>query len=459
MLRSLYSGISGMSVNQTKMDVIANNIANVGTTSFKSGRVRFADMLFQNDSQALSSGANLGGVNAKQVGLGVQVAGIDTMEKQGMMQPTNRPLDAAIDQTGYFMVGKGPTPQTNASGITQNPDHTIGTTSGMSVSYTRDGAFALSNGNLVTSDGYRVLGYAVTVQGGAESVNYSNGQVSAVNFAYSDDPTLKAEGTLVPLVIPDTVSRTASDFPVGSKMQFASGDNAAANIPTVSGKYTGTTSVQLMGRYTTVATAAVPATPARVAGWDYSIDGGKTWTAAAILHGKPAVVADPTATPPVAAEAALPDLIPGVTVSAPTPGGDSVYTQNIYPAQINAKVMSYSIEKDGMINGVLDDGSVTSLGQIAMASFINPEGLTQTGKNLYSNSPNSGDPTIRSGVGSANNNSAGYGDMLQNMLEMSNVDLAGQFTDMIVTSRAFQASSKVITTGDEMLQDILALKR
>jgi flagellar hook protein FlgE len=437
MLRSLYSGISGMSVNQTKMDVIANNIANVGTTSFKSGRVRFADMLFQNDSQALSAGANLGGVNAKQVGLGVQIAGIDTLEKQGMMQPTNRPLDAAIDQTGYFMVGKGSTPQSNASGISQNPDHTIGTTGGMSVSYTRDGAFALSNGNLVTSDGYRVLGYALTVQGGPESVNYSNGQVSSVNLANADDPTIKADSTLVPLVIPDSVSRPASNFPAGSNMQVASGDGTAADLPSVSGTYTGTTAVQLMARYTTGSSS-----------WDYSVDGGKTWTAAADLHGNAA------ATPP------LPDLIPGVTVTPGTaPTKDSVYTQNIYPAQADARVISYSIEKDGMINAVLDDGSVTSLGQIAMASFLNPEGLTQTGKNLYSNSPNSGQPTIRSGIGSANDNSAGYGDMLQNMLEMSNVDLASQFTDMIVTSRAFQASSKVITTGDEMLQDILALKR
>ncbi len=107
MLRSLYAGISGMKANQVKLDVIGNNIANVGTTAFKSSRVRFQDMVSQSMSQALAPGTNQGGVNPKQVGLGVQVAGIDTMVGQGMMQPTSRNLDVAMDGEGYLMVAKG----------------------------------------------------------------------------------------------------------------------------------------------------------------------------------------------------------------------------------------------------------------------------------------------------------------------------------------------------------------
>ncbi|MDF2504501.1 flagellar hook-basal body complex protein, partial [Clostridium sp.] len=124
------------------------------------------------------------------------------------------------------------------------------------------------------------------------------------------------------------------------------------------------------------------------------------------------------------------------------------------------RVTSFSIGRDGVIIGTLEDGRTTAIGQIAMASFKNPAGLSKQGKNLYSSSVNSGDATLRSGAGNtANDNSGGYGDALQNMLEMSNVDLAQQFTDMIVASRAFQANGKAITTGDDILQDIINLKR
>ncbi|MGL5352307.1 MAG: flagellar hook-basal body complex protein, partial [Clostridium sp.] len=124
------------------------------------------------------------------------------------------------------------------------------------------------------------------------------------------------------------------------------------------------------------------------------------------------------------------------------------------------RVKTYTIDKSGVINGVLEDGRVAALGQIAMASFKNPEGLSKLGGNLYSSSVNSGSAVIKSGVGTlGDDNSKGYGDNLQGMLEMSNVDLAEQFTDMIVSSRAFQAAGKMITTGDEILQDIINLKR
>jgi flagellar hook-basal body protein len=124
------------------------------------------------------------------------------------------------------------------------------------------------------------------------------------------------------------------------------------------------------------------------------------------------------------------------------------------------KVTSYTIDKTGIINAVLENGSVAAVGQIAISSFNNPEGLTKLGKDLYSDSANSGTATIRTGVGTTgDDNSQGYGDLAQGMLEMSNVDLAEQFTDMIVANRAFQASSKMITTGDDILQDIINLKR
>lgn len=339
MLPSMYSAISGLRANQKKLDVIGNNIANVSTTGFKVQRVVFQDMLSQTVGSASSAGQNTGGTNPKQVGLGVQIGSIDTLTSTGNMQSTGRNLDAAIDGKGYFLIGRGPTPATTAAGVIVDPaTHLMTNANGMSVMFSRDGAFNLDDkGNLVTADGNRVLGYAM-VDGTTNSVDYTAANTPpTINYVDPDKAGVVAGDTLVPLVIPDVVT-TAT----GTK-----------------------------------------------------------------------------------------------------------------------RVKTFSIEKDGLVKAVLDDGSVTALGQIAMASFKNEGGLTKLGKNLYQNSANSGAPVLRNGVGAAaaNVNGNGYGDMLQNMLEMSNVDLAEQFTDMIVSSRAFQANGKMITTGDEILQELVNLKR
>ena len=135
------------------------------------------------------------------------------------------------------------------------------------------------------------------------------------------------------------------------------------------------------------------------------------------------------------------------------------------PNEINkngtvVKVKIYSVDKQGLITATLDDDSLCAIGQVGMASFKNPDGLTSVGKNILNRSSNSGVPVVMSGLGSTNNNnSKAYGSVLSGMLEMANVDLSEQFTDMITTTRAFQASGKMITTGDEILQDIINLKR
>lgn len=140
MLKSMYSGISGMKANQTKMDVVGNNVANVGTTAFKKSSVRFSDALNQTIIYSSSPGANVGGVNPGQVGIGTKVAGIAKYMTQGAIQPTGRPTDLAIDGEGFFVIQM----DKNNAVIVEG--------------YTRDGSFSLdANGNLVTAEGYRVL--------------------------------------------------------------------------------------------------------------------------------------------------------------------------------------------------------------------------------------------------------------------------------------------------------------
>ncbi|MFR5265970.1 flagellar hook-basal body complex protein [Clostridium sp.] len=169
MLRSMYSGISGMKSNQVKLDVIGNNISNLGTTGFKSSTVKFQDMLSQSIGDATSPSMNQGGVNSKQVGLGVQLSSIDTVMTQGTLQPTGRSLDLALDGGGFFMVSKGPaifgdnTLEVSHKAGAHNISSQSIINSGSEMMFSRAGTFTLDEeGNLLTSDGYRVMGYSVT---------------------------------------------------------------------------------------------------------------------------------------------------------------------------------------------------------------------------------------------------------------------------------------------------------
>jgi len=550
MLRSLYSGISGMKVNQTKMDVIGNNISNVSTTAFKYSRTRFQDMLSQSVTDAMSPSTNLGGINPSQVGLGVKLAGIDTIVSQGNMQSTSRSLDVAIDGEGYFMVGKGPTIfEDNSIQVNHQPGtHTISneslTNSKMQINYTRDGSFTLdSDGNLLTSDGYRVLGYSLTndlasMDPTAQSPNVIT--AGGFNFAFGPGASLNGYSIVLGKVGPDTVASAEVDTiskriilngdfskPNGiTSEQAASAINKALNaagIPqtvSVSGENTAISGLKsgVTGNSANILGLTISVTePGVLDGYSIEIGnmapGASTSATVDTKYKKIIINGDfTTSISDADIEAAINQALQNKaignsanvvtvtggpttpvtgTVSGIADGGTPVQSIDedgvinfvdatkevksydgslktlripdkvrIPGENVELRIISYSISKDGLISGVLEDGRVAALGQIAMASFKNPAGLTKMGNNLYTASVNSGEATIRSGIGTlGEDNSQGYGDALQGMLEASNVDLAEQFTEMIVTSRAFQAAGKMITTGDEILQDIINLKR
>ena len=344
MLRSLYSGISGMKVNQTKLDVIGNNLANVSTTAFKGSRVNFSTTISQTLGSASAASDSLGGVNGKQIGLGAQISSIDKIMSQGSMQSTSRSLDVAVDGSGYFMVATGPALTGDAKDSITIVNNGVGTMpANSSVAYTRDGSFVLDNeGNLLTSKGYRVLGFAMETTDPQQNTKIDNIDDNGnVLYVESNNSTKAIDDKLVSLKIPDKVTK-----------------------------------IDKAGQETKVA------------------------------------------------------------------------------------VKSFNISSDGLITGVLETGEITALGQIAMSSFKNEVGLTDIGNNMYEPSGSSGAAIISSGKNStAGRNSSGYGDILQGYLEMSGVDMAEQFTDMIVATKAFQAAGKTITTGDEILSEIINLKR
>ena len=381
MLRCMYSGISGMKVNQTKLDVIGNNIANVGTTAFKSSSARFKDMLYQNAGEATSPTSTKGGTNAKQVGLGAQLSSINKMMGQGNALSTGRSLDACVDGDGYFVTGSGIV-NYGATGIDGgNPltdTHGLASGGDMDILYTRDGNLTLDyEGNLLTSDGRRIMGYLMTdgLDTKNKAVSITTDKIATVggkaatvdathaNFVDADSKQLKPASTdkLEPLMIPDQVWVGAHDI-----------------------------------------TNSDGTTTAVVAGYQ--------------------------------------------------------------------PVKKFEIGKQGLVTAILGDGSRTALGQIAMATFKNPEGLNSVGGNLLQKSSNSGTEIIRTAVNgnmktdgtidpAIEDNSKGFGDFIQGALEGSNVDLTEQFTDMITATRSFQAASKMITTGDEILQTITGLMR
>lgn len=346
MLRSLYSGISGMKVNQTKLDVIGNNLANVSTTAFKGSRVNFSTTISQTLGSASAASDSLGGVNGKQIGLGAQISSIDKIMSQGSMQSTSRSLDVAVDGSGYFMVATGPALTGDADAITIKDNGVENMPANNSVAYTRDGSFVLDNeGNLLTSKGYRVLGFAMQTKDPVNGTDIDNIENDGkVLYVESNNQTKAIDNKLVSLKIPDKVVKLSEQ------------------------------------------------------------------------------------------------------------GGQRVETE--------VAIKSFNISADGLITGVLETGEITALGQIAMSSFKNEVGLTDIGNNMYEPSGSSGAAIISSGKNStAGRNSSGYGDILQGYLEMSGVDMAEQFTDMIVATKAFQAAGKTITTGDEILSEIINLKR
>lgn len=272
MLRSLYSGISGMRGFQTKLDVIGNNIANVNTVGFKAGRVMFKDILSQKIAGVTAPG-DTGGVNAKQIGLGVTIASIDTIHTPGSAMTTNVPTDLRIDGDGFFAVSP------NGDG---------------EIAYlTRAGNFTLdANRNLVNADGMFVLD-----------------------------------------------------------------------------------------------------------------------------------------------------------------SGGGIIT-------LDEEITAFSIAQDGEIIAVDEDGNAEGTDiRVGVAVVTNPSGLEKVGGNLYRGTTNADLEAVLDLIGEANSAETGSGSIVSGQLEMSNVDLTNEFTEMIVAQRGFQANSRIITTSDEVLQEVVNLKR
>ena len=434
MMRSLFSGVSGLQNHQTRMDVVGNNIANVNTTGFKKGRVNFQDLLYQQMSGAARPTDEIGGVNPKEVGLGMSVASIDTIHTQGSLQTTGVGTDLAVQGQGFFVL--------------KNGEKSF---------FTRAGAFGLDNaGTLVNpANGMRVQGWAARTVEGAQRIDTARDvedlripvgskdparATQSVNFACNLDkrtpeipegagPQARQDGTWgTDFKIFDTFGEEhilRVDFTrvpgTNNRWQAAVNVDPEAATPTnasagFAGPAEGDIAVRV-GFDVQGATAAEGGAPARQ---EFAINLGR-----------------------------IGSVVSTITQFAEK-SSTKAFMQDGYPM---GYLENFKIDQSGVITGVYSNGTNRLIGQVAMASFANAAGLEKAGENTFVVSNNSGLANVSpSGV-------AGKGKLIAGALEMSNVDLAEQFTDMIVTQRGFQANSKTIQTSDQMLQELLTLKR
>jgi len=461
----MFSGVSGLRQHQLKMDTIGNNIANVNTVGFKSQRVTFQEIFSQTLKGAGSPQSGKGGTNPQQVGLGISLSSIDTFQTRGSVQRTDNLTDLAISGDGFFI-------------LSNSED-------GLSRSYTRAGNFSLDDaGNLVAANGYRVMGYMMdsntnTLRSQLEGIKISKAEaVFAKETTYS-----KFEGNLDNQITQSTAATLPTFTPGGTitdpdVLKLPSGakywETTATVFDSLGGKHT--------LKYTFVRGIAADGTLNLPTGDDtladnwgvfiqdqdtkqYFTNTGVSGTGADLAAVLIPLEFDEnglidTTTSMETIELAIEgkngsdDIKVDVDFSKLTQFANestaAVTDSDGYP---QGSLDTFSIGPTGEISGIFTNGISKIIGQIALTMFKNPAGLEKTAENMYQVTPNSGDPIIglpgSSGLGSVNSGT----------LEMSNVDISNEFAEMISTQRGFQANSRIITTSDEMLQELVNLKR
>ncbi len=412
MMRSMFAGVSGLRNHQVKMDVLGDNISNVNTVGFKASRASFSEVFSQTLRGASAPGDDLGGSNAQQVGLGSSVAAIDVLQQQGSLQTTGRDTDMAIEGEGFFILREG--------------EQTL---------YSRAGDFQPdADGYLVNPAGLRLQGWQ------------------------ADDGEL-----------PETDVNTMQDvrIPVGETLEASSTDLVvyANNLDAdASEGETWSTPVEIFdsqgGQHTI--NVEFEKTANNEWSWTASYDSGDIdvnngdnleFDEDGRLEGheEPVEIS-------VEIEDSEGNEIETVDVDLDFSGvtqfsADSTVSAVERTGYPMGTLESFTVDDQGRVTGVYSNGRTRVLAQVASAAFSNPGGLTKEGGGIFAESNNSG---LRQ-VGPPG--TASRGTIAPGALEMSNVDLAEQFTEMISTQRGFQANSRIITTSDEMLNELVNMKR
>jgi flagellar hook protein FlgE len=436
---AFYSGLAGLTAYSSALNVVGNNLANINTSGFKSSEISFQDLVTRTFGGVATNGAG----NPMQVGLGILPNSISGIFSQGSIQTTSDSTNAAIEGNGFFVVGN-------------NTEERF---------YTRAGNFFFNDeGDLINPNGQYVLGYTtkdanndIIASGALSNISFPANTVSApeqstffqvfsnldvrsdIDYSYSASTTIyDSKGA------PHTVS-----------IEFIHQDSAvtaAGNAPADGNDWWSYT--------VTIPGADVDG---GVAGTDFQLAAGTvefdgTGTLVDIDDGDNNLADIVINMGPFTNGANQMDVtwdiiddtnVPRIT-GYPIPSTTSATNTDGYPP---GNLTSVVIDQDGIMQGVFDNGQVEELAQLAIASFNNPKGMIRMGRNLYAETNSSGTPAIgAAGTG-------GRGSVVGSSVESSNVDIATEFTKMLVFERGYQANSKIITASDTLTQTALSLVR
>jgi flagellar hook protein FlgE len=448
------------------MDVIGNNLANINTYGFKRNRVNFQDIFYQQLQGAARPTETLGGVNPKEVGLGMSVASIDTIHIQGAFQTTAVVTDLAIQGNGFFILDDR----------------------GSQV-YTRAGNFALDQTQTLVNpgNGMKVMGWMAQDIGGVQILDVSRNveeliipvgakdparATTVVNFACNldkrmpeipEDPTLAQirQGTW------NASIEIYDSFGEAHVLQVS-----LTKVPGVNNSWNAAVVVDPQNEIPTNATIGLgdePPAPGGAAVFTINFSNDGTLLSAIDGAGNESggignvvmnLAYDVQGATPDADGALVRQVFQlnlgnvGSTINSITQYSEDSSSKPVSQDGYTMGYMdSFKIDSTGTITGVFSNGTTRVLGQVALATFPNQGGLEKAGDNAFRTTNNSGRADIGpSGV-------AGKGKIISGALEMSNVDMADQLTDMIITQRGFQVNSRTIQTADQLLQELLTLKR
>jgi flagellar hook protein FlgE len=480
MMRSLFSGVSGLKVHQTKMDVIGNNISNVNTVGFKASSVSFADIFYQTTQNAAGPNPTTGttGRNAMQIGLGASVASItSSITTSGASQRTDNPFDVMIEGDNFFIVNSGGTNYfTKAGSFNIDAQGTLCTPSGASVMGwqvdpnnpkktvadavtpltimapenlyakpeattsvyisgnidSKDTQIASETGKVVNLTFFDNMGHGYTAD---LRVMQSDEANNIYKVAITDIKDEDGQSIFVSKEVDDDGNVTYGNSPINS-FNFGGVDYSGIEVSETDGKVTIDTSDTPFLTFNGSTGAFVNVGDGATPGNSLSLS----------------INADPN--PFQAIDVDFSSITMYSTSGSSSLEATKGSLEGVGAGKQVGNMTGVSIDASGKIYGKYDNGDSRLLGQIAVANFANPAGLEAVGNSMFAATQNSGD---FDGIGQ--DPTQGGGSLTTGVLEMSNVDLSQQFTDMITTQRGFQANSRIITTSDSLLEELINLKR
>ena len=419
---SFSAGLSGLNANGQALSVIGNNLANINTVGFKASTVSFTDLVSQ----------NVGGssANPMQIGLGVSTGSISPVFSQGAIETTREATNVAIQGNGLFVL---------------RGDEGI--------SYTRAGNFSFdAAGNLVSPDGLKVQGFtAIDPVTGLLNTTGTPSDISVPPGVLRAPKATLSFNTQTNL---DASAATGSVFTTAVQVYDALGSPHVATITyTKVASTTGSSWDYEVSVPDTEATGTAGATAGTISLGTGTLDfdglGALTAPAANVVLNAPATWTDGATPNPITWNLYDSNSVPTITGFTSASATSSKSQDGAAPGMIQ----SVAISPDGTIVATFGAGQTIPVGKLALATFNNPKGLVKLGSSRYGESQAAGIPN----VGTAG--TGGRGTLIGSALEQSNVDIAQEFTQMILAQRGYQANSKTITVSDELLQDTLALKR